>query len=106
MQLVQNSRTKTQKQTSYHTTAAAHYKGEKNTPPPALTASHKNEMPLRDKDMNELCIPQSSNVLLVQKIETLYVPPDFNNHLAVDAINDSTTDSIANLETELDRIKK
>ena len=56
----------------------------------------------RDEDTNEQCIPQSSNVVLIRKLEMLYVPLDFANHLAVDEIDDYSADSSANLETEMD----
>ena len=80
--------------------------GDDNISPPAITISQIAEQLLRDDMTNELYMPLSSTIVLKRKKEMLYVPPDFENGLTIDALVDSGAYVSAIAQKELDRIKQ
>ena len=61
---------------------------------------------MRDDITNELYMPLSSTIVLKRKKETLYVPPDFENGLTIDAFVDSGAYVSAMAQKELDKFKQ
>ena len=59
---------------------------------------------VRGKQKNEVYLP--STVVLKRKQEMLFVPPDFENNLTVDALVDSTAFVSAIAQDDLDTIKE
>ena len=80
--------------------------GDSNISPPPITISQIEERLVRDVSTNELYMPLSSTFILKRKKEMLYVPPDFENGLAIDALVDSGAYVSAIAQKELDRIKQ
>ena len=74
--------------------------------PPVITISQIEERLVRDDITNELYMPLSSTIVLKRKKEMLYVPPDFENGLTIDALVDSGAYVSAIAQTDLDRIKQ
>ena len=61
---------------------------------------------VRDEQTNEVYRPLTSTVVLKRKQETLYVPPDFENRLTVDALVDSGGFVTAIAQDDLDILKQ
>ena len=73
-----------------------------------LTSStpHLEERLVRGEHASELYLPSTSTVILKRKQEMLYVPLDFDNNLARDALLDSRAYVSAIAQDELDTIKQ
>ena len=67
----------------YRTTT---FTGDPTIPPLTITTPLNEERLVRDEQINDLCLPLTSTVILKRM---LYVPLDFENNLAVDALVDS-----------------
>ena len=80
--------------------------GDSNISPPPITILQIEERLVRDDSTNELYMPLSSTIVLKRKKEMLYVPPDFENGLTIDALVDSGAYVSAIAQKELDRIKQ
>ena len=80
--------------------------GDDNISSPKITTSKIEEQLVRDDITNELYKPLSSTKVVKQKREMLYVPLDFKNGLAIDALVDSGAYLSAIAQKELDRIKQ
>ena len=80
--------------------------GDDNIPPPVITISQIEEQLVRDETTNELYMPLFSTIVIKRKKELLYVPLDFENGLAIDALVDSGAYDSAIAKKELDRIKQ
>ena len=61
---------------------------------------------MREEQTNELYLPLTSTVVLKIKRELLYVPPDFDNNLTINALVDSRAYVIAIAKNDLDRLKQ
>ena len=61
---------------------------------------------MRDEQTNEVYLPLTSTVVQKRKQEMLYVPPDFENNLTVDALVDSRAFVSAIAQDDLDTIKQ
>ena len=61
---------------------------------------------MNDETTNELCMPLSSTIGLKRKEEMLYIPLDFENSSAVDALVNSGAYGSAIAQSELDRINQ
>ena len=61
---------------------------------------------VRDEQTNEIYLPLTSKVVLKRKQEMLYVPPDFDNNLMVDALADSGAFVSAIAQDDLETIKQ
>ena len=77
-----------------------------NFSPPKITTFQIEEQHARDDTTNELYVPLSSTIVLERNKERLYVPPDSQNGLTIDARVDSRDYVSAIAQTELDRIKQ
>ena len=84
----------------------ANENGDDNISRLKITTSQNEEKLVRDDFSNELYMPLSSTIVLKRKKEMLYVPPDFENSLTIDALVDSRVYVSAIALTELDRIKQ
>ena len=84
----------------------ANENGDDNTSPPKLTNSQNEETLVRDDITNELYMPLSSTIVLKRKKERLYVPPDFENGLKIDALVQLGAYVCAIAQKELDRAKQ
>ena len=80
--------------------------GDDNISPPQITTSQIQEQLVTDENTNELYMPLSYTVVLKRKKEMLYVPLDFDNGLAIDALVDSGAYVRAIAQEELDRIQQ
>ena len=80
--------------------------GDDNISPPEITTSQIQEQLVRYDMTNELYMPPSSTIVLKRKKETLYVPPDFENGLTIDALVDSGAYVSAIAQRELDSIQQ
>ena len=80
--------------------------GDDNNSPPKMTHSQVEEQVVGDDITNELYIPLSSTIVLKRKKEMLYVPLDFENGSAVDALVNSGAYVSAIAQKELDRNKQ
>ena len=80
--------------------------GDSIISPTEITTPQSQEQLVRDENTNELYMPLSSTIVLKRKKEMLYVPLDFENGLAKDALVDSGTYVSAIAQTELDRIQQ
>ena len=77
------------------------------TTSPVTTATPLIEEGLvRDEQTREIYLPLTSTVILKRKQEMLYVPPDFENNLTVDALVDSGAFVSAIAQDDLDIIKR
>ena len=74
--------------------------------PPEITTSQIQKQLVRDDITNELYMPLSSTIVLKRKKKMLYVPPDFENGLTIDALVDSGAYVSAIAQKEMDRIKQ
>ena len=74
--------------------------------PPEITTSQIQKQLVRDDITNELYMPLSSTIVLKRKKQKLYVPLDFENGSAIDALVDSGAYVSAIAQKELDRIKQ
>ena len=61
---------------------------------------------MRDEQTKEVYLPLTSTVVLKRKQEMLYVPPDFENDLKVDALVDSGAFISAIAQNDLVTIKQ
>ena len=61
---------------------------------------------MRDEQTNEVYLPLTSTVVLKRKQEVLYVPPDFENNLTIDAMVDSGAFVSAIAQDDLETIKQ
>ena len=79
-----------------------------DTTTPLLTTATPlfEEVLMRDEQTNETYLPLTSTVVLKRKQELLYVPLDFENKLAVDALVDSRAYVRAIVQDDLDTIKQ
>ena len=77
-----------------------------NISSPEITTSQIEERLVRDDNTYELYMPLSSTIVLKRKKKMLYVFPDFENGLTIDALVDSGAYVIAIAQKELDRIKQ
>ena len=73
---------------------------------PKKTNSQSEEQLVGNDITSELYMPVSSTNVLKRKKEMLYVPLDFENGLAIDALVDSVAYFSAIAQTELDTIKQ
>ena len=73
---------------------------------PVITISQIEERLVRDETANEFYMPLSSTIVLKRKKDMLYVPLDFENGLAIDALVDLGAYVSAIAQKELDRIKQ
>ena len=98
-----NSSTNTQNREQHVVTTP----NEQTTTPPLTTATPLIEEALvRDEQTNELYLPLTSTVVLKRKQEMLYVPPDFEDNLTVDALVDSRAFVSAIAQDDLETIKQ
>ena len=75
-------------------------------PPFTTTTPPIEEGLVRDEQANEVYLPLTSTVVMKRKQEMLYVPPDFENNLTVDALVDSEAFVSAIARNDLDTIKE
>ena len=80
-----NSSTNTQN-TEQHVVTTL--KGDTTTPLLTTATPLIEEALVRDEQTNEVYLPLTSTKVLKRKQEMLYVPPDFENNLKVDALVD------------------
>ena len=80
--------------------------GDDNISPPPKTLSQIEEQLVRDDKTNELYMPLSSTIVLKGNKEMLYVPLDFANGLAIDALVYLGAYVGAIAQKDLDRIKQ
>ena len=80
--------------------------GEKTTPLLTIATPLIEEALVRDEQTIEVYLSLNSTVVLKRKQEKLYVPPDFENNLTVDALMDSGAFVSAIAQYELDTIKE
>ena len=80
--------------------------GDDKISPPVITFSQIEERLVRDDITKELYMPLSSKIVLKRKKKMLYVPPDFQNGLTIDAFVDSGAYVSAIAQKELDGIKQ
>ena len=59
--------------------------GDDNISPPKITTSQIEENFVRDEITDELCMPQSSTIILKRKKKLLYLPVDFEKGLKIAA---------------------
>ena len=81
-----------------------HDSGDDNITPPKITTSQIEKRLVRDVITNELYMPLSFTLFLKQKKEMLYVPLDFENGLAIDALVDLEAYVSAMAQKEQDTI--
>ena len=60
--------------------------GNDKISPPVITFSQIEKQLVRDDITKELCMPLCSTIVLKQKKKMLYVPPEFENGLTIDAL--------------------
>ena len=80
--------------------------GDTTTPPLTTATPLFEERLVRDEQTNEIYLPLMSTVVLKRKQEMLYVPPDFENTLTVDALVNSGAFVSAIAQDDLDTIKQ
>ena len=80
--------------------------GDTTIPPLTTTTPLIEERLVRDEQTNEVYLPLTSTVVLKRKQEMLFVPPDFENNLTVDALVDSGAFASAIAQNDLDTIKE
>ena len=80
--------------------------GDTTTPPLTTATPIIEERLVRDEQSNEINLPLTSTVVLKRKQEMLYVPLDFENNLAVDALVDSGAFVSAIAQDDVETIKQ
>ena len=80
--------------------------GDTTTSPLTTATPLIEEGLVRDEQTNEVYLPLTSTVVLKRKQEMLYVPLDFENNLAVDALVDSGAFVNAIAQDDLETIKQ
>ena len=80
--------------------------GDATTPPLTMATPLIEEALVRDEQTNEIYLPLISTVVLKRKQKMLYLPPDFENILTVDALVDSGAFVSAIAQDDLDTYKQ
>ena len=80
--------------------------GDTTTPPLTFATPLIEEGLVQDEHTNEVYLPITSTVVIKRKQEMLYVPLDFENNLAVDALVDSGAFVSAIVQDDLNTVKQ